>query len=105
MLAHEPVVQAFSLWLGFLWGLVFLLLESVPIVFAQYASFKKSTQSLAFVSLFIGALIGFVATIHQEHLYKKDTQAAARKGQRVKPESRLYHAMIGGAFLPVGMFM
>lgn len=105
MLTHEPVVQAFSLWLGFLWGLVFLLLESVPVVFAQYPSFKKSSQSLAFVSLFIGALVGFVATIHQEHLYRKDFQAAAAKGQRVKPESRLYHAMVGGALLPVGMFM
>lgn len=105
MLAFEPVVQAFSLWLGFLWGLVFLLLESVPVVFAQYTSFKTSSQSLAFVSLFIGALIGFVATIHQEHLYKKDFRAAAAQGQRVKPESRLYHAMVGGALIPVGMFM
>jgi hypothetical protein len=105
MLAFEPVVQAFSLWLGFLWGLVFLLLESVPVVFAQYSSFSKSQQSLAFVSLFIGALIGFVATQHQEHLYKRDVHLARAKGARVAPESRLYHAMVGGVMLPIGMLM
>ncbi|KAG1767680.1 MFS general substrate transporter [Suillus occidentalis] len=45
-LLTEPIVQSFSLWIGFVWGIVYCLFD-------------------------VGAIIGFVLNMHQEKLYRK----------------------------------
>ncbi|KAG2140822.1 MFS general substrate transporter [Suillus cothurnatus] len=69
----EPIVQSFSLWIGFVWGVVYCLFD-------------------------VGALIGFLANMYQETLYRKNFPM---KGQ----EARLYMACVAAVVLPVSMFI
>lgn len=100
-LIHEPIVFCFSAWLAFLWGVMFLLLQSVPLVFALYG-FTQAERGLAFASLLVGASVSFIGHFHQEHLYRRDAARARAAGLKPRPESRLYHAMVGAGLFPIG---
>lgn len=41
LLISEPLVTAFSLWLGFAWGLLYGLVESIPYVFGTLYQFNQ----------------------------------------------------------------
>ena len=123
-LIFEPIVLSFSAWLAFLWGVMYrklcpqspsalladpryghaVLLQSVPLVFELYG-FTRAEQGLAFASLVVGASIAFCAHIHQEHLYRRDAMRARAAGLKPRPESRLYHAMVGAVLFPAGIIM
>ncbi|KAJ8593513.1 MFS general substrate transporter, partial [Rhizopogon salebrosus TDB-379] len=103
LLLTEPIVQSFSLWIGFTWGVLFCLLESVTTEFQSVYNFSVSQTGFVFISqrkvfLFIGAIIGLMANLYQETLYKK---SFARKRQ----EARLYVACVAAIVLPVSMFI
>ncbi|KAG1779255.1 MFS general substrate transporter, partial [Suillus placidus] len=95
LLFTEPIVQSFSLWCGFVWGIVYCLFESVTTEFQSVYNF--SVGATGFV-LFVGAIIGFVANMYQETLYRKHFLI---KGQ----EARLYIPCVAAAVLPVSMFI
>lgn len=102
MLATEPVVFAFGLWIAFCWFLVFLFLSVIPITFSDKRGWSEGISGLPYISLCIGVTLGYAA--HQiqikkyEHLYKDPDR-------KVLPESRLYGAMFGSIFLPIGLFI
>lgn len=101
-LISEPIVTFFSLWIGFLWGAIFLLLESVPIVFDVYG-WNENQKSLVLLNLGVGAAIAWVFNFHQEKLYAR---AAARAApNKPPPEARLYWACVGGVLTPIGFFI
>ncbi|KAE9363572.1 MFS general substrate transporter [Stipitochalara longipes BDJ] len=92
MLATEPVVFAFGLWIGFAWFVTFLFLSVIPITFQTKRGWSEGVAGLPYISLCIGVTIGFAANFFQ-----------IRK--KVLPESRLYGAMWGAGFLPLGLFI
>ncbi|KAG1807051.1 major facilitator superfamily domain-containing protein [Suillus subaureus] len=73
LLFTEPVVQCFSLWIGFVWGVVYCLFD-------------------------VGAIIGFLANMYQETLYRKYFPT---KGQ----EARLYMPCVAAVVLPISMLI
>lgn len=100
-LISEPIVLSFTLWIGFLWGVLFICLEAVPIVFSGYG-WNSEQQHLALLTIAVGGFIGYAANIHQEKLYA----AKARKcGGKPPPEARLYYAAAGGILAPIGFFI
>ncbi|KAJ9479192.1 putative Polyamine transporter 3 (putative) [Pseudozyma hubeiensis] len=100
-LIFEPIVTSFALWIGFLWGIIFISLEAIPIVFATYG-WNSEQQHMALLTIAVGGLIGYVANFHQEKLYA----ATARKhGGKPPPEARLYYASAGAILAPVGLFI
>ncbi|UZJ54037.1 hypothetical protein CBS101457_003357 [Exobasidium rhododendri] len=101
-LISEPIVTCFSLWIGFLWGTIFLLLESVPIVFDAY-NWTDPQKSLVLLCLGVGAVIGWAFNFHQEKLYARAAAKAAPK--KPPPEARLYWACVGGVLTPIGFFI
>ena len=60
------------------------------------------TIELSFRCLCVGAILGFAANFHQEHIYAKK----ARKSPtgRAPPEARLYYAAFVGLAFPIGLF-
>ncbi|KAG1730303.1 MFS general substrate transporter, partial [Suillus lakei] len=92
-LLTEPVVQSFSLWSGFTWGVVYCLLESATTEFQSVYNFTVSETGLVFLSI-----IGLAANTYQETLYRKYFPT---KGQ----EARLYMACVAAIVLPVSMFI
>lgn len=101
-LISEPIVTSFSLWIGFLWGSIFLLLESVPIVFGAYG-WTEPQKSLVLLSLAVGAFFAWLCNFHQEKLYARAVAKAAP--EKVAPEARLYYACLGGIIAPIGFFI
>ncbi|KIJ65201.1 hypothetical protein HYDPIDRAFT_88764, partial [Hydnomerulius pinastri MD-312] len=94
----EPTVLSFSVWIGFVWGVVFALVESVSPEFQSVYGFGIAETGLVFVTICLGSLLGFFANIYQEKLYQYHY---ARKQQ----EARLYLVCLTAFFLPFGLFI
>ncbi|KIJ63081.1 hypothetical protein HYDPIDRAFT_29773 [Hydnomerulius pinastri MD-312] len=97
-LLTEPLVQSFSVWSGFTWGVVYCLLESVSPMFETVYGFDVKQTGFIYAALSVGALVGFLANLYQDKLYR---MYYAQK----KQEARLYLACVAALCLPVGMLI
>jgi MFS family permease len=102
MLVTEPVVFAFGLWIAFCWAVVFLFLSVIPITFSEKRGWSEGVSGLPYISLGIGTFLGWVA--HHLQMRKYD-QLQQDPNIRIVPEHRLYGAMFGAVWLPVGLFI
>lgn len=102
MLATEPVVFAFGLWIGFTWFVVFLFLSVIPITFSEKRGWNEGVAGLPYISLALGVTLGYAA--HQFQM-RKFERLHKEPGRKVVPEDRLYGAMYGAIFLPIGLFI
>lgn len=102
MLATEPVVFAFGLWIAFAWFLTFLFLSVIPITFSEKRGWSTGIAGLPYISLCIGVTVGYAANELQVRRY---LAIRADKSRSVVPEDRLYGAMCGAVWLPVGLFI
>ncbi|KIJ15139.1 Drug:H+ antiporter-1 family protein [Paxillus involutus ATCC 200175] len=97
-LLTEPLVQSFSIWVGFTWGVVYCLLESVSPMFETVYGFNVRQTGYVYGALSVGAFIGFIANMYQDKLYR------IHYAQK-KQEARLYLACVAALCLPVGMLI
>ncbi|KAM0793342.1 hypothetical protein ACM66B_000797 [Microbotryomycetes sp. NB124-2] len=95
LLTTEATVASFSLFIAFGWGIMYLSLRAVPLVFGNVYGFSIGQIGLVFLSIVVGGFIGYVTNYIQEYLYRLKV---ADKG----PEARLYAAMAGGVIFPIG---
>lgn len=102
MLITEPAVFTFGLWIGFAWFVTFLFLSVIPITFSEKRGWSEGFSGLPYISLCIGTTIGFATNFIQ--IRKYDAISSARD-RRIVPEYRLYGAMFGAIWLPVGLFI
>jgi MFS family permease len=102
MLVTEPVVFAFGLWIAFCWAVVFLFLSVIPITFSEKHGWSEGVSGLPYISLAIGTTLGWMAHHLQMHKFDKLTNDP---NISVVPEHRLYGAMFGAIFLPIGLFI
>ncbi|KAI9646433.1 hypothetical protein NHQ30_004425 [Ciborinia camelliae] len=102
MLATEPVVFAFGLWIAFAWFVTFLFLSVIPITFRENHGWGEGIAGLPYISLCIGTTIAFGLNFFQ---IKKYNSITADPSNPIVPESRLYGAMCGACFLPIGLFI
>ncbi|PBK98999.1 MFS polyamine transporter [Armillaria gallica] len=98
LMLTEPIVASFSLWIGFCWGVVYALVESIPFIFRDLHNFSVGQLGNAFAVMIVGSLLGFMTNILQEKLYHKNYP---HRG----PEARLYMACAAAIMLPAGMFL
>ncbi|KAJ5096363.1 hypothetical protein NUU61_005719 [Penicillium alfredii] len=102
MLFTEPVVFAFGLWISFAWFLTFLFLSVIPITFQEKRGWNEGVSGLPYISLCIGTTIGFGLNFFQIRKYESIVADTTKK---VYPEARLYGAMCGAVWLPIGLFI
>ncbi|PWN39586.1 MFS general substrate transporter [Ceraceosorus guamensis] len=96
----EPIVAFLALWIGFLWGVVFLSLEGVSDTFMVYG-WDAALINTVLLAIPVGGLIGFLTNLHQAKLYDR---AAERAGGKAPAEARLYWSMPGAVFTVGGLF-
>ncbi|KAI1342161.1 major facilitator superfamily domain-containing protein [Xylariaceae sp. FL0016] len=102
MLVTEPVVLAFGLWIGFAWFVTFLFLSVIPITFQEKRGWSEGVSGLPYICLCLGTTIGWAA----HHLQmRKFNQIQNHPDVTPTPEHRLYGAMFGAVWLPVGLFI
>ncbi|CAJ2508135.1 Uu.00g093210.m01.CDS01 [Anthostomella pinea] len=101
MLATEPVVLAFGLWIGFAWFVTFLFLSAIPITFQEKRGWSEGVAGLPYIGLCIGTTIGWAA----HHLQMRKYNQIENSDVKATPEHRLYGAMFGAVWLPIGLFI
>ena len=97
-----PICFLVALYASFCYGILYMQLGGVPIIFRQLRGWSALPASLPFVCVFIGSLIGCAANVYNQFLYNKAYRAA---GNRASPEKRLPPMMIGSVLFSSGQFL
>ncbi|KAI0419237.1 major facilitator superfamily domain-containing protein [Xylaria grammica] len=102
MLALSPIVFLLSLYIAFVFGVVYLLYTTIPTVFEETYGFDVNLTGLVYLSLGLGNILGWiVCTFLSDTLVIRLAQA---NDGRFEPEMRLTISIYFGAFLPVTLF-
>lgn len=100
MLVTEPILFLMSLYNAFVYGMLYLLLTAVTLVFGDRYRFSQGVAELPYLSLFIGVFIGgAIILFFDRHCTKK-----MQKQVPVFPESRVPPMLVGSILFPMGMF-
>ncbi|KAJ5344043.1 hypothetical protein MYU51_016777 [Penicillium brevicompactum] len=102
-LFSEPITLFSAIYNGFLYGLVYLFNEAIPLVFGAPKGhpFNGGQQGLAFLGMAIGPLIAFCFYPLQERYYLR--RVAENDGKGV-PEARMWMARGGAILIPISLF-
>lgn len=101
LLFTEPIILLLSIYMGFIYGLLYLFLTAYPLVFVGVHGFSMGQSGLTFFGMIIGQLLAGVSVIAQQPWYVR--KLAANNGVPV-PEWRLPNVMAGGVSFAIGIF-
>lgn len=101
MLFTEPILFAVTCYNAFIYGMLYLFLTAIPLVFAGKYHFVQGVSELPYISMLIGILAGGFVMIFFERKYGR---AMDNNGGKPVPEERLPPMMIGGFFFAAGLF-
>lgn len=101
MLITEPIILLVSLYMSFIYGLVYALLEAYPFVFENVYGMSPGVGGLPFIGLIIGTLLACVFILLQHPSYIRNL--AKNKNVPV-PEWRLAPAILGAPVFTIGIF-
>ncbi|TKY87411.1 hypothetical protein EX895_004089 [Sporisorium graminicola] len=106
MLAQEPMLLVMTIYLSFIYGVVYLLFEAYPIVFQQGHGFNAGISGLMFVAFFLGGCAAVLLYVfYFNPKYAKEADELKAQGiNRVPPEERLYPIMLAGPCLTIAFF-
>lgn len=74
LLTTEPTVMSFTLWSSFSYGLVYVMTQSVPVVFTGTYAWPSFSGGLVQVSIGIGQIIGLFGCLFQNMVYTRSAQ-------------------------------
>ncbi|KAK3320921.1 major facilitator superfamily domain-containing protein [Cercophora scortea] len=101
LLFGEPIIAALSVYMAFIYGLLYLFLTAYPFVFQGVHHFSAGISGLTFFGMIIGQLISGVTVLAQQPWYQR--KLAANNGVPV-PEWRLPSVIAGGVSFAAGLF-
>ncbi|KAF7162743.1 hypothetical protein CNMCM5623_007912 [Aspergillus felis] len=101
ILFTEPIVLLLSIYMAFLYGLLYLFLTAYPIVFQRVHGFNKGVGGLPYFGIIIGEFLGGIFIIMLQPWYTR--RLSANKDIPI-PEWRLPPAIIGGVAFSGGLF-
>jgi len=109
MLFTEPIVTLVSLYNGFIFGLLYTFIISVPWIFRHYYNFSATGESLSYLGITLGTLLACVPFVlidfsyYQKRLmHWNQTHDAS---EPFPPEHRLISSMIGSFLLPASLLI
>ncbi|KAH8168939.1 major facilitator superfamily protein [Sarocladium implicatum] len=101
LLFTEPIVLLLSIYMSFIYGLLYLFLTAYPLVFVGVHGFNSGQSGLTFFGMIAGQLIAGAGVLAQQPWYTR--KLAANNGIPV-PEWRLPSVMAGGVSFAIGIF-
>ncbi|KAL7930085.1 major facilitator superfamily domain-containing protein [Trichoderma chlorosporum] len=101
LLFTEPIILLLSIYMSFIYGLLYLFFTAYPLVFVGVHHFNPGQAGLAFFGMIIGELIATVVIILQVPWYNRKLEA--NHGIPI-PEWRLPNMMVGGIAFAGGIF-
>ncbi|KAF5025997.1 hypothetical protein F66182_1899 [Fusarium sp. NRRL 66182] len=109
MLFTEPIVALVSLYNGFIFGLLYTFIISVPWIYRHYYDFDATGESLSYLGVTLGTLLACVPFVLIDFLYYQ--KRLVRWSQThdgsdpLPPENRLISAMAGSFLLPASLLI
>ncbi|KAJ5678215.1 uncharacterized protein N7477_003848 [Penicillium maclennaniae] len=101
MLVTEPIILCVSMYMSFIYGIVYALLEAYPYVFEEIHGMTPGIGGLPFIGLIVGQILGCGFMLSQQGAYVK--RLDENKGVPV-PEWRLRPTLFGAPLFTMGIF-
>lgn len=101
MLVTEPIILFVSMYMSFIYGIVYALLEAYPYVFEDIHGMKPGVSGLPFIGLIVGQALACTFILSQHSTYAK--RLAENKNVPV-PEWRLRPTILGAPVFTIGIF-
>ncbi|KIK53036.1 hypothetical protein GYMLUDRAFT_179447 [Collybiopsis luxurians FD-317 M1] len=101
MLASEPILILVTIYMALVYGLLYALLEALPVIFIEKRHFTATQMGLIFMGIAIGSTITMFMNLYFAHQVNK---IIPKWKGFPPPEERLYAAMIGSVLLVVSTF-
>ena len=101
LLVVEMIVLLLSIWIGIVYGTLYMFFSAFPIVFGIGRGWSEGFTSLAFLGVAIGMCLGVVYAIPENFRYNE--LVAKADSQPIPPEERLIPAMVGAPLVPIGV--
>lgn len=112
MLVVEPIVCLTSIYIAFVFAVLFGFFEAFPIIFKGVYGMGTGVSGLPFIGVgvgLIGGVIGYVVLDHLKFFPKNPDGTRGKFDEEGKPvwdapETRLLVAEVGSVFLPIALF-
>lgn len=101
LLLFEPIVTLLSIYMSFIYGLLYLFLTAYPFVFQGVHHMSAGVSGLTFFGMILGQLIAGITVLAQQPWYTR--KLVANNGIPV-PEWRLPSVIAGGVAFSAGIF-
>ncbi|KAK7921199.1 hypothetical protein PG985_009221 [Apiospora marii] len=101
LLFFEPIVTLISIYMAFIYGLLYLFLTAYPFVFQGIHGFSAGKSGLCFFGMIVGQLIAGTNVLLMQPSYQR--KLAANNGVPI-PEWRLPVIIAGGVAFSAGIF-
>ncbi|KAF2447743.1 major facilitator superfamily [Karstenula rhodostoma CBS 690.94] len=101
MLVTEPIVLLLSIYMAFIYGLLYLFLTAYPLVFQGVHHMNLGVGGLAFLGMIIGQLLAGTLIFIRQPAYQR--KLAANNNVPI-PEWRLPEIIAGGVCFAIGIF-
>ncbi|CBX92767.1 similar to MFS multidrug transporter [Plenodomus lingam JN3] len=103
LLFTEPIVLLLSLYHAIIYGILYMLFGAFPIVYRIGRGWNEGVSGLPFIAVAVGIVLAILYVIlYDNKMYMKKVVASG-KGYTT-PEARLPMCIVGGIFLPIGLF-
>lgn len=101
MLVSEPMILLLSIYVAFIYGILYLLFGSLPVHYVSVRGWSSGVGSLPFLALLLGCAIGCLIMVAFNPRYIR--MCKANRGLPV-PEERLLPMIVGAFLFPIGCF-
>jgi len=101
-LLGTPICFLVALYASFCYGILYMQLGAIPIIFGEIRGWQLLPAELPFLSILVGAILGCGANVYNQTIYNKAYHAA---GDRAVPEKRLPPMMFGSVIFSAGQFL
>lgn len=101
ILFTEPIVLVVTIYMSFIYGLLYLNLTAYALVFGEVYGWSLGVAGIPYMSLIVGVMIGFLCVILMNGNYVKKLKA---NNNIPVPEWRLPLPMAGGIVFAAGLF-
>jgi len=101
LLFTEPIVTLLSVYMAFIYGLLYLFLTAYPFVFQGVHGMTPGVAGLTFFGMIVGQIIAGITVLLQQPWYQR--KLAANNGVPI-PEWRLPSVIAGGVAFSAGLF-
>ncbi|KAI4861027.1 polyamine transporter 1 [Hypoxylon rubiginosum] len=97
-----PICALIALYASFCYGILYMQLGAVPIIFGEVRGWSLVPSELPFLALCVGSFTGCLINMGNQLYYNKGYHAA---GDRAVPERRLPPMMLGSVLFATGQFI